>query len=320
MQSCIYCGDSNWHYSNIRDWLSLRLGLTKDTYLEYTQKPVDDTSECHCGDTGCVDDCNCKHSMKRWWNLPKDRITNFGDLTHSTEITDDVVDPNTYWAQEEWFNDNDWTSEINGWFSSVDGDWHNIAPGSIGSARYIDKIPFQDGWSTEFTDLIYPHRCTTITDEINWRYMRGGNQNTTPTYDAMYINRVRPVIAQGTERFWLPSYEEIYGERPITGYNGVIDVASIRGYSEGEQFAYYKEHPEAVVKTDKYGTPMAWYLRSCDPTTVGRVFIVQNYLPEEWELPEWTVTAHRSGEPVQTRAAMADQEVGPAPCFIIRAD
>ena len=323
MQSCIHCGDSNWHYSNIRDWLSLRLGLTKETYLEYTEKPTPDDDTCHCADDGCSDGCNCKHSMKRWWNLPRERIANFGDLTHSTEIVDDVIDTNTYWAQEELFNDNDWTSEINGWFSSVDGDWHNIAPGSLNSARYIDKIPFQDGWPVEFTDLIYQHRCTTITDEINWRYMRGGNQNTTPTYDAMYISRVRPIIAQGTERFWLPSYEEIYGERPVLGYNGEIDADSVRGYSEGEQFAYYKQHPEDVVKTDKHGRPMAWYLRSCDPTTVGRVFVVRNYLPEEWELPEFSVPAHREGDPVQTRAAAAPSEddmVGPAPCFIIRAD
>ncbi len=230
------------------------------------------------------------------------------------------------WHLESAADRDSWKALHNGWFSASYGNYHNLAPASMYSATYIQLPPLPNGFDDEegvafLSHLMHPYTVT-ILDQYIYRHVR--NDPAADVSTGIYNAGTQYAGASDVINyfFWLPSFEEVFGRRSVFGINGRIDTTGIAATHEGRQFAYFASNSNWKEARTKYllsdgskTIPVGWYLRSCDPTTVSRVFYVSPNLPERdtGASIETTCTAHRytvageNDEPVLT--------VGPAVCF-----
>lgn len=207
----------------------------------------------------------------------------------------------------------DWKHTRNGWFISTKGGYHKLAPCYDDSAHIIDTPLFCSGFTTHdgsvFLDRITSVRNTVITDQYVNRKRRSTDDDSVTTdtvYSSVVIN----------SKFWLPSYEEIYGTRPIYGYRGAVSTIGMSSVHESTRFELFNPGEYSNynrlnrVKYDINGDPCAWWTRSIDPTSPGRVYFVDNILPDTDMASNVniTCTAHRS---------KTDKAVGAALCFTL---
>lgn len=212
------------------------------------------------------------------------------------------------------YEDITWTGGTirNGWFTTNQGQYHRLAPCYDHSAKYIEIPLFCHGFTTDeglfFLDHLMTVKSRCITDQYVDRTVRDDRNDTTVVRTA-YYNDVPD------SRFWLPSYEEIFGTRPVYGHNGTVSTSGMITVHEGMRFSIFDpavnpNYREDRVRVDINGTPCAYWTRSVDPTSPGRVYYVDNKLPESDAavLVNLSANAHRD---------LDDQRIGAAVCFTL---
>lgn len=215
-----------------------------------------------------------------------------------------------------------WKHLPNGWCIGT-LDPRNVAPASLYSAAYIKTLPLPNQFTSTEGKAFLSHLVSTPNSTILDRYNHRNIHNH-PTSDSITGVTAGGVLVTNDEYFWLPSFEEVYGRKPINGINGAVTTAAdnTQNSHEGHQFRLFSENKFGFnVSRRKYFMndpivtgPVGWYLRTCDPTTVGRVYYVPPELPDRdtGSAIETTCTAHRytveaNGEP--------PKNIGPAVCF-----
>jgi len=240
---------------------------------------------------------------------------------YAERTTGPILDSNGYTANYYgWYdtvdlnpNDIDWNNPRNGWFLPQLGEYHKIAP------WYINHPVFPSGFATDPDDEGYSDAMSflsqlmtvknrTITDQYVDRKTRSSTDDTSTTGVVAY--RDIP-----NARFWIPSYEEIFGTRPVYGHNGMLSTANVNGVHEGTRFklfdpTYNKNYRQARIRYDMNGDPCAYWTRSVDPTSPGRVYYVDSGLPENDVSSSVNLTAAANG-------TSDDKVIGTVVCFTL---
>ena len=218
-----------------------------------------------------------------------------------------------------------WSDPRNGWFYSPTN-LHDVAPEDPTSAHYIDVPLFMHGFDTEdgreFLNCIMPASVKTMSDQYVYRTIKTITSDTTVS--------ITNVMRRNSDKFWIPSFWEIFGKLPSYGFNGDINYQPLgidrEGTWYGERNLPFKLFDPTFtgsdikrsvpysrnlrVMCDAMGVPCKWYTRSIDPTSPGRVFYVDSELPESDGMANiaLTCTAHRPS---------TDDPIGAVVCFTI---
>ena len=253
------------------------------------------------------------------WNYSN--LRSWANLAQSGSTEEEVINAfNNYHGILESEDPNLCFAAINGWFTAPYGQYHNVGPVSNASAHYIDIPRFQDGFinGQDFLSVIMNTSIVTIADQYVHMPIREMEDDDTAITGVINDNTNYRGAFKTNDRFWLPSFEEIFGRRPRLGYNGIIDTTYTLNTSEGKQFPFFSdvENRQYKAKYTKDGEQMGWYLRSCDPTSPSRVFYVDPIaatVADNSSSVETTCTAHRT-------VGSGELKVGPSLCFTVWGD
>lgn len=274
-------------------------------------------------------------NIRAWLNTDIPRVDELSSSGYSQYPANDrygwkLVDPVTRWrdASNEIINQdgsktNAWFSNPrNGWFYAEETNLHDVAPEDPDSVHYIDVPLFIHGFrGTEdgeaFLNCVMTSYISTFTDSyVNRNVKDSINDN----------SNVKTVIVRNSlDKFWLPSFAEIFGKNARVGYNGEISTSNFGSNNEGSCFKLFDPNYNEVeikrsvpysrdlrIKCDLLGNPCKWYTRSVDQTSPGRVFYVDKTLPEDARDPmssiALTCSAHRPS---------TDDPIGAIVCFTI---
>jgi hypothetical protein len=135
------------------------------------------------------------------------------------------------------------------------------------------------------------------------------------------------VWKNSADKFWIPSFFEIFGRNPSFGLNGDINYSVIGStregsglnkpfklfdptYDEGEIKRSVPYSRDLRVMLNLEGDRCKWYTRSIDPTSPGRVFYIDDTLPVNDDMANiaLTCTAHRDA---------SEDPIGAVVCFTI---
>ena len=246
-------------------------------------------------------------NLRSWINLPQ-----------SGNTEEAVVNAfNNYHGILESEDPARWYSVTNGWFTAPYGQYHNVAPASNASAHYVDIPRFQDGFinGQDFLATIMNSAIVTIADQYVHMPIREMEDDDTAITGIINDNTNYRGAFKANDRFWLPSFEEIFGRRPRFGYNGIIDTTYTLNTSEGKQFPFFANanNRKFKAKYTRNGEQIGWYLRSCDPTSPSRVFYVDPIAAttaDNSSSVETTCTAHRT-------VGGSEPKIGPVLCFTV---
>lgn len=250
------------------------------------------------------------------WNVSN--IRQWLNLSQSG-ATEEAVEAafNAYSGKLEEDYPDDWYGERNGWFTAPTGRVHDVAPASISSAHYVDLPRFQDGFinGKSFLATLMNSAIVTIADQYVHMPIREMEDDDTAITGIINDSTNYRGAFKTNERFWLPSFEEIYGRKPKIGTNGLIDTTYTQNTSEGKQFPFFANgaNRQSRIKYTADGEQMGWYLRSCDPTAPNRLYYVDPIAATQADnstAVETTCTAHRitGGD---------EKKIGPAVCFTV---
>ena len=274
-------------------------------------------------------------NIRAWLNTDLPSVDALSSAGYSQYPTNDrygwkLVPPESRWKEssneiinQDGSKTNVWFSNPrNGWFYAEETNLQNVAPEDPDSAHYVDIPLFIHGFrDTEdgraFLDCIMTSYISTFTDAYVNRNIKDTNN------DNSNVGTV--IVKPSLDKFWLPSFAEIYGKNARVGYNGDINTSNFGSNNEGSCFKLFNPSFDEVeikrsvpysrdlrIKTDLLGNPCRWYTRSVDQTSPGRVFYVDKTLPEDPRDPmssiALTCTAHRPAE---------DDPIGAVVCFTI---
>lgn len=298
-------GNGAWFYSNIRTWLN----TYKDTeansnfaYHKYASNDVD--------------------AEYKWKIVDQDEQWRRMSVVSHENVA--------YWRE----------GHRNGWFESNQTQFHDVAPDDTDSVHYVEVPLFINGFTSEdgkeFVNCVALTVTNTMTDQYIYRY------NKSQTNDAVNASSEPKPIRTTRDRFWIPSFMEIFGNNPRDGLNGSINYTDLNSYGAGlregwrtsptlkpfalfdpnytynandERFSMKRSVPysrDLRIKTDIRGVPTRWYTRTVDQTSPGRVFYIDKQLPDDVRDPasvtNLTCTAHRPA---------TDDPIGAVVCFTI---
>ena len=211
----------------------------------------------------------------------------------------------------------------------------DLPPGDQDSAFYNHLPPFsmciEDTDDSGFLESVSKVSLDTVTDGFVYRaeYDYEKSEDVV-TQKKSIVSSIRTV-----DKFWIPSFEQIYGFVPTEGDAGKIDnVGGDRGngfteVSEGSQFdilvpseterkaGYYISSSTVEILTKWHyitGRNMQWYLRSVDQTVPSYVYVMSDNTRVS---PSNKIGATNTTIPAHRLVGEDYAEVGPVVCFTI---
>lgn len=238
-------------------------------------------------------------------------------------------------------------SNLRAWLNATDKNWFgwertpmwsttfDTPPSDKDSAFYNHLPPFSlcitDDDDSGFLESVSKVSLDTVTDGFVYRtkydYEKDGD---VVTQKKSLVSSIRTV-----DKFWVPSFEQIYGFVPTEGDAGKIsNVGGDRGtgfteVSEGSQFdilvpsanerkaGYYISSSTVEILTKWHyltGENMQWYLRSVDQTVPSYVYVMSDSTRVS---PSNKIGATNTTIPAHRLVGPDYAQIGPVVCFTI---
>lgn len=216
------------------------------------------------------------------------------------------------------------------WFDPIkfNGMAFDTKPDDTDSAKYYNEAGFIHGFQDKvFVNCVSEVKLTTATDGFVYRK---------EYKDELSAERDVIVSSHDTiDKFWIPSFEQIYGFSPTRGDAG--SYAGVGGYrgegfvkvSEGSQFGIFV--PSAEDKSIGYyissksieilskgiwssGAEIQWYLRTCDQTVPSYIYFVGTDVRNS---PSSKESSTNTSAPAHRLVGADNAMIGPVVCFTI---